>query len=274
VDSQRELEVIRDEMEQTRANLADKLGALESQVRETVSSASETVASTVEGVKEVVTNVSETVENVTDTLNVPKQIEEHPWIALGIALAAGFVAAQMFSGSRHAAAGAPQPPKPEPQPEPRPEPRQEAHAAASGPSLLSQAASLLPSLESLVPDIAGKAAAAMPSLETLAPELKTLGDTVVNGLGGLAVGGVMNIVRELAAEALPDSWKGEITKLVDDLTQQLGGKPLAAKEEEEQKPSSPQKPTEGQSVQQKPNEQSQGNPRGRREGWNQLVGQG
>jgi len=35
--------VIRDEMEMTRANLADKLGALENQVRETVSSASETV---------------------------------------------------------------------------------------------------------------------------------------------------------------------------------------------------------------------------------------
>jgi len=38
--------VIRDEMEMTRANLADKLGALENQVRETVSSASETVTST------------------------------------------------------------------------------------------------------------------------------------------------------------------------------------------------------------------------------------
>jgi len=263
-----ELEVIRDEMEQTRAHLADKLGALETQVRETVSSASETVTSTVEGVKEVVSSVSDTVENVTDTLNVSKQIEDHPWIALGVAMAAGFVVAQMVGGSRqHVAPVAPQPP-----PEPQPEPRQETHKASRGPNLLSQAASMLPSLESLVPDFAGKAAAALPDFEKLAPELKTLGDTVVSGLGGLAVGGVMNIVRELAADALPDSWKGEITKLVDDVTQQLGGKPLSAKQEE--KPSSPQKPAEGQSVQQKPNEQGQGNGRGRREGRNQLVGQG
>jgi len=104
VDSERELEVIRDEMEHTRANLADKLGALEEQVRETVSTASETVTSTVEGVKEVVSNVSETVENVTDTFNVSKHIDEHPWVAMGVAMAAGFVAAQMFGGSRHPAA--------------------------------------------------------------------------------------------------------------------------------------------------------------------------
>jgi len=38
-----ELEVIRDEMEETRANLANKLEALETQVRETVSGASEAV---------------------------------------------------------------------------------------------------------------------------------------------------------------------------------------------------------------------------------------
>jgi len=37
--------VIRDEMEQTRANLADKLGALENQVRETVSGATDAVKS-------------------------------------------------------------------------------------------------------------------------------------------------------------------------------------------------------------------------------------
>jgi len=259
--------VIRDEMEQTRANLADKLGALESQVRETVSSASETVTSTVEGVKEVVTNVSETVENVTETLNVSKQIEQHPWIALGVAMTAGFVAAQLLGGSRQPARHAPQPPKPEPQPEPRPEAQP---SAGEEPSWLSQAAAMLPSLESLMPDIAGKAAASLPDLEKLAPELKTLGDTVVTGLGALAVGGVMNIIRELAADALPDSWKGEVTKIVDDVTQQLGGKPLPVKQEQPQA----QKPAEGQNVQQKPNEQGQGSGRVRREGRGQLVGQG
>jgi len=104
VDSERELEVIRDEMEQTRANLADKLGALEEQVRETVSSASETVTSTVEGVKDVVNNVTETVENVTEAFDVSKQIDRHPWVAMGVAMAAGFVTAQLLGGSRSTAA--------------------------------------------------------------------------------------------------------------------------------------------------------------------------
>jgi len=288
VDSERELEVIRDEMEQTRANLADKLGALESQVRETVTSASETVTSTVEGVKEVVSNVTETVGTVTDTLNIPKQIEQHPWAAMGVAMAAGFVAAQLLGDFGGVARGAPQGPQPDEKPEPRhdgppaygapqPQPRHEEHAKASGPSLMSQAASMLPSLESLVPDFVGKASAALPSFDKLAPELKTLSDTIVNGLGALAVGGVMNIVRELAADALPDSWRGEITKIVDDVTQQLGGKPLPAKQDQQgqqQPSSSQQKPAEGQNIQQKPNEQPQGNPRGRREGRSQLVGQG
>jgi len=105
----RELEVIRDDMEQTRANLADKLGALENQVRETVSTASETVTSTVEGVKEVVSTVSETVESVTESVNIYKQIEQHPWAAVGISLAAGFVAGQLLGGSS----------RPYPEPAPR-----------------------------------------------------------------------------------------------------------------------------------------------------------
>jgi len=271
--------VIRDEMEQTRANLADKLGALEEQVRETVSTASETVTSTVEGVKEVVSNVSETVGSVTETLNFPKQIEQHPWIAVGVAVAAGFAAAQLFGGSRQVVVTGSQPtPQPEPKPQPASQPRYQAASApstsSSGPSLLSQAASMLPSFDKLMPDLSSK----IPAFETLAPELKKLGDTVVEGMGALAVGGVMNIVRELVAGALPDSWKGEITKLVDDVTQQLGGKPLSQKQQEgEQKPSS-DKPADGQNAQPRPNEQAQGNQggqRNRREPQHgQLVGQG
>jgi len=147
----RELEVIRDEMEQTRANLADKLGALETQVRETVSSASETVTSTVEGVKEVVETVSDTVGSVTETFNISKHVE--------------------------------------------------------------QMASMLPSFESLLPDV------------------KEAGNTLISGLGGLAVGSVMSVVRDLVANNLPQDWQGEITKLVDQVTRQLGGKVQPVKQE-------------------------------------------
>jgi len=276
VDSERELEVIRDEMEQTRANLADKLGALEEQVRDTVSSASETVSSTVEGVKDVVSNVTETVENVTDTFNVSKQIEQHPWIVMGVAVAAGFAAAQLLGSSRPAV-GAPQGPQPTvPPPEPRREPQRAAQS--NGPSLLSQAASALPSIESIGAGLKEKAASLVPNFDEFGPELKQLGDTVLAGLGGLAVGGVMNLVRELAADAVPDAWRNEVTKMIDDVTTQLGGKPLPGRRQDgEKQPDQQHKPAEGQGApQQKPNEpQGQGNAtRGRREGRNQLVGQG
>jgi len=252
VDSERELEVIRDEMEQTRTSLADKLGALESQVRETVSTASETVTSTVEGVKEVVSGVSDTVSTVTETFNISKHIEQHPWAAMGIALAAGYVVSRLLGGSSQPSYGPPpgwqpqQPPTPTSQTsvpsmgnvmgqasdqapshrggQERPQ-RQEQPPQQQGPGIMAQAAALLPALSSFVPDIGSRVSAFLPSLDQLTPEIEKLGNTVAEGLGQLAVGGVMCVVRELAVDALPDSWKGEIVKIIDDATEQLGGKP-------------------------------------------------
>jgi ElaB/YqjD/DUF883 family membrane-anchored ribosome-binding protein len=216
----RELEVIRDEMEQTRANLADKLGALEEQVRETVSTASETVTSTVEGVKEVVDTVSDTVGSVTETFNISKQVEQHPMLAMGVALGAGFALSYLFSGSRQPVVVHQPPPAspPPPQPQQHAQPSQpQQHPQPTAPrqqEAESQASSLLPSLESLMPD------------------LQSIGNTVITGLGGLAVGSVMSVVRDMVAKNLPDDWQGEITKLVDQVTRQLGGNPRPVKHEE------------------------------------------
>ena len=54
-----ELEVIRTEMETTRGSLAQKIGELESQVRDTVSEAGHAVEATKEGVMDVVSSVTE-----------------------------------------------------------------------------------------------------------------------------------------------------------------------------------------------------------------------
>jgi len=197
--------VIRDEMEQTRANLADKLGALETQVRQTVSGATEAVSSTVEGVKEVVSSVSETVETVTETFNVSKQVERHPWMAMGAAVATGFVVAQVISRATSSSA-------PAPAYEPAATPP--TSFAAAAPSRPAAAPShdhdhgLMHSLGSLMPDVSG------------------VMNTVVSSLGGLAVGGLMGVIREMASRELPDAWKGDVTKLIDQITDQLGGKAL------------------------------------------------
>jgi ElaB/YqjD/DUF883 family membrane-anchored ribosome-binding protein len=102
-----ELEVIRGQMEETRASLADKLEALESQVLGTVHSATETVSSAVEGAKEVVASVTEgaknvvetvteTVESVKESLSVSRLVDRHPWVSMGVSVAAGFAAAQLL----------------------------------------------------------------------------------------------------------------------------------------------------------------------------------
>jgi ElaB/YqjD/DUF883 family membrane-anchored ribosome-binding protein len=224
-----ELEVIRDEMEQTRANLADKLGALENQVRETVSGATEAVSSTVEGVKGVVETVSETVESVTETFNLSKQVEQHPWMAVGAAVAVGFVAAQVLERW-----GQPSPAPGAPQPTPRPTnfsaiPLQPVHQPAPAP----EAARAESHGESLFGSLGHKA---LDSLKDVLPDTKEVMGTVVSSVSGLAVGSLMGLIRELAATQLPAEWQGEATKLIDQVTTQLGGKPKPAWEKAPEQP--------------------------------------
>jgi ElaB/YqjD/DUF883 family membrane-anchored ribosome-binding protein len=230
-----ELEVIRDEMEQTRANLADKLGALESQVRETVSGATDAVSSTVEGVKGVVETVSETVESVAETFNLSKQVEQHPWMAFGAAVAVGFVAAQVFERW-----GQPSPPPAPPPPAPMPPaslssiPLQPMHqpAPATEPARgesHGESESLLGSLGH----------SALESLKEVLPDTKEVMNTVVSSASSLAVGSLMGLIRELAATQLPAEWQGEATKLIDQVTTQLGGKPKPAWEKAPEPPAQP-----------------------------------
>jgi ElaB/YqjD/DUF883 family membrane-anchored ribosome-binding protein len=212
-----ELEVIRDEMEQTRASLAGKLEALESQVRDTVSGASEAVSTTVEGVKEVASSVSETVGSVTEALNVPKQVEAHPWAAMGIAVATGVAAGYLLSGSR----------KPEP-PQPQPRPELPLQPVATIPSPPQAAAPPPPAPEE-------------PGLfDKIIPDMTEVTKAAVTGVTGLAVGSLMGFVRDLVANGLPPEWKGELTNLVDQVTTKLGGKvmpPLGLKNDQPPPPS-------------------------------------
>jgi len=93
-------------MEATRGSLAQKIGELESQVRETVTGAGEAVTATKEGVMEVVSSVSDTVSNVKEsikeTFDLRKHVEEHPWAAFGVAVAAGATAGMLVGPSGRA----------------------------------------------------------------------------------------------------------------------------------------------------------------------------
>src|SRR5947209_887484 len=119
---------IEHELDETRADLADKLAQLSDKITgtvetveetvenvtekaaETVEAVKETVAGTVESVKESVETVRETVsgtvenvkesvstafENVRETFNLQRQMQERPWLVLGGAVAVGFIGGKL-----------------------------------------------------------------------------------------------------------------------------------------------------------------------------------
>ena len=74
---------IRHDMERTRASLTDNLEMIGEKVQGTVDSATATVG-------EALDSVSETVDQVKETFDIRHQVEQHPWVAVGGAVFAGF----------------------------------------------------------------------------------------------------------------------------------------------------------------------------------------
>jgi len=204
-----ELEVIRDQMEGTRASLANKLEALESQVRETVQSASDTVTSAVDGAKEVVTSVSEgakqvvdkvseTVDTVKESLSVGRYVEQYPWASVGVAVAAGFAAAQLLPASRSTSG----------------DPSEALPPASSGGYSPSAASARHTASES----------SRHQESSVVSSALKGVLGSTISTVEGLAVGTLMSAIKELVTRSLPQEWQGELTRMMDQATTQLGGK--------------------------------------------------
>jgi len=110
-----ETEVILEQMEGTRASLAEKLETLENQVVGTIQEATSTVSETVQQVKDAVTDTVETVkdtvegtvesvkdsmhdtvESVKETFDVRRQVQNHPWLMFGGSFVAGYVASRLM----------------------------------------------------------------------------------------------------------------------------------------------------------------------------------
>jgi ElaB/YqjD/DUF883 family membrane-anchored ribosome-binding protein len=133
-----ETELIRQQMLETRSALSEKLEALQEQVLSTVEGTTRTVTETVQtvqdAVQDTVSTVSEsvqgTVETVKETFDISRQVENHPWLMVGGAVAVGYLGGrllepalrQLSSGSTsgmgymasngHVPSGPPQPQRP------------------------------------------------------------------------------------------------------------------------------------------------------------------
>jgi len=211
-----ELEVIRHQMEEKRASLADKLDLLENQVLETVHEATEgvsqivdtvtsTVGSVTDNVQETVQSVKdsltegvqETVESVKQTFDVRDRIRRNPWMSLGgafaVGLAGGYFLSPSSTGDRKG---------------------QASYQPRFGPEFAPAAAE-----RSAAPP-------AEPARKEAPSPLEEAAHTALTGLKGLAIGALMGVLREVATNTLPAALKDEVANMLNQVNTQLGGKNL------------------------------------------------
>jgi ElaB/YqjD/DUF883 family membrane-anchored ribosome-binding protein len=95
--------MIREQMDETKSQLSDKLESLEQQVSETVQHTGTAVNATVEAVQETIETVTgavqDAVQSVSNALDVRRQVDRHPWLAVGGSVVLGCLAVEFFSRS-------------------------------------------------------------------------------------------------------------------------------------------------------------------------------
>src|SRR2546423_1567536 len=208
-----ETEVIKQQMEETRESLSDKLGALEQHVMSTVQDTTDSVANTVETVKDAVQGtvssvketVAETVDTVKEAFDIPQQVERHPWAMFAGAVLVGYVGGRLLAPPRR-----PYMPESWGQAGYRPpeQLREEAPPSAPGPSEPSW-------LEKMG--------------ERFEPALDKLKELAINASAGL--------VGEMIMSSVGPGMKDQVADVIDEVAKALGARPPNLETAPEQAPS-------------------------------------
>jgi len=222
-----EPEVIRDQMQDTRTALAEKLEALQQSVAQTVENTTRPVVETVQtftdATKETVSTVKDTVSQIADTVSgsvektvntvkdtfdLTKQIDQHPWVVVGGAAAVGFLVGRMLP---------------------------------SGPPLSSWTGSSGDRVAQRMTDSpynprhesSGHNGHSFSQREQTSGGQGFLGGLFntfrdqIQGLEGLAVAAAMGLVRDLVKQNVQGDIGSRLGEWMDDFTQKLGGKPMS-----------------------------------------------
>jgi ElaB/YqjD/DUF883 family membrane-anchored ribosome-binding protein len=201
-------EMIRQQIDQTRSSLTEKLETLEHQVRDTVTSAKSTVDETIQNVK---STMHETVESVKRAFDLKHQVEQHPWAMFGGSVVAGYLLGTFLPKQLSA--------------------RADGHLAVGlgrdGPA---RAAAMAPRSEVEQPVGDNFATAPTQSATAARPSLLSRFvhqfDDEIEEVKEIAIGAAMGVLHDLIKDALPQ-YRSEIGRLIDSATVKLGGKPLA-----------------------------------------------
>jgi len=214
-------EVIRQQMQVTRATLTDKLEALENKVVGTVEEATSAVTDTVNCVKGAVQDtvhsvkgsVRDTVDTVKESVNIVHHVERHPWLMFGASVATGYIGcALLFSAapSRRSARGVRHPDQ-----------------WGQGPARLGGAASgeTYVAHEGNGHHREAARPEAKPDQNFLATLTEKFGPEI-DKLKSVAIGTLFGFGRELLARSVPGPISSQLNNLVDDVTRKLGGEPV------------------------------------------------
>jgi ElaB/YqjD/DUF883 family membrane-anchored ribosome-binding protein len=193
-----ELEVIRHQMEEKRASLAEKLGVLEDEVLQTVHQATSAVSNTVHDVTDAVDTVKktveQTVESVKESLDFREAIRQHPWTALGVSFAAGVAGGVLLEGPS---------------------------------SQASSEAGHYPQTNGFSSESYRASGAGAPgSSSPLTSSIGNAGAEVFQNIKGMAIGTLMGVLSKVVGDAVPASLKDDVNRLFEDFNTRLGGKKL------------------------------------------------
>lgn len=238
-----ESEVIMENMDETRKDLAGKLEQLEKKVTgtvesvtnlvekvpetvdtvketiaETVSTVTETVQHTVEAVKGTVEStvgsvketMAETVESVKSFFDVPHQVDRHPWLMLGGSVLLGYVGGRLLTPRRRAADKAPAFRTTAPEPAFRP----------SYESSYAPAAPAAPRAESA----RAQETEARPSQPSWLSRIGEQFASEIDKVKELAIGTLLGVARDMVTRSTPENLRHDVSEIINNFTTDLGGK--------------------------------------------------
>lgn len=215
-------EVIRQQMDETRTALSEKVELLEQQVVETMHGATTAVADTVDSVKEVVhdtvqtvkDSVQETMDSVKNTLDLHHQVEQRPWTMMAGATAIGFLGGclsrrgegRIYEDRSHFRV-----------------------SPTSGAAFMSHGNGAAPSYAAPTRSAEKENGVPSPHAPTPPSWLTKLGESFegeITQLKGLAVGTLLGIVRDMVAKSVPVPLERQVEEVIDGITVKLGGHPV------------------------------------------------
>jgi hypothetical protein len=208
-----EPEMIKHQMSETRASLAEKLETLEQQVVGTVQSATCAVTDTVDSVKEAVqstvemakTSVHDTVEAVKDTFDISRQVRQHPWLMMSGSVILGYAGGYFLNRAERDSSG------------------KTTYTSYRSPSRVERDGGLN---GGRVEEASSARAASAPAADHLLGNLGQKFETEIHKLKGLAVGTMLGVVRDMIASSAPPQISSELADIIDSATVKLGGRPI------------------------------------------------